>query len=535
MGEAPAPEMKIEPAGITFPATQLRDESAPEKATIDELRPGPAGPRRRQRGPRLRHPGRRLRAVPRTLAPGDACEVEVTFPRATRGPAPARSRCVERPWRDPGHPARGGGPARARPEPVPGTLDFGDQPQDTSGAPVRIVYTNSGTGDAEIARLTMNGTNAGDFRIVGGDCVPQGRVPVVVRPEGSCEVLVVFHPTDLGARDAELVLTGTVPAQPVTLTGNGVAAAGISFDPSVTEFGGQRVGTTSTPAVVTITNRGNATVDLTDAKTAPEFAISTDKCSGTALAPGDSCALAVVFEPRDIGARTSPLVVVDANGDRYEALLQGTGTGGVLTFDTGELDFGGLPTGSRDARNVIIRNSGNAVASISTASVSGEFLNTRWCDGVSLPPGGECTVQVIFAPTSGGAKTGVLTVRSNATAGDATLRLRGFGNTPALALSTTALDFGTQAVSVAGAQKLVTLTSSGTSAASVGTITITGPNAADFKLTQNCSTRWLDPGTTCTLGVAFTASATGPRTATVTIPSNAPGAPFTVTLRGTGS
>ena len=67
------------------------------------------------------------------------------------------------------------------------------------------------------------------------------------------------------------------------------------------------------------------------------------------------------------------------------------------------------------------------------------------------------------------------------------------------------------------------------------TIKISGSDAGDFSETDNCNVA-IDPGASCTVQMAFTPSALGARTATITFTSsNAANSPVAVTLTGTGT
>ena len=83
-------------------------------------------------------------------------------------------------------------------------------------------------------------------------------------------------------------------------------------------------------------------------------------------------------------------------------------------------------------------------------------------------------------------------------------------------------------------QATVTVTNDGNGTnLTVSSIALSGTNASDFKQTNNCTTVPPDGGT-CTVTISFTPSATGTRSATLTIKDNAADSPQTVALSGTG-
>jgi hypothetical protein len=104
-------------------------------------------------------------------------------------------------------------------------------------------------------------------------------------------------------------------------------------------------------------------------------------------------------------------------------------TPGSLTASPASLSFGDVATGSTSsAQAVTVTNPGSSAVSVSSVSVTGSFTQTNTC-GSSIAAGGTCTVDVTFAPTSGGALTGTLSVASSAPESPLTVALSGTGVT----------------------------------------------------------------------------------------------------------
>jgi hypothetical protein len=80
----------------------------------------------------------------------------------------------------------------------------------------------------------------------------------------------------------------------------------------------------------------------------------------------------------------------------------------------------------------------------------------------------------------------------------------------------------------------VTLTNSGGTTLNITSIALTGANAADFAQTNTCGSS-VAGGANCTISVTFTPSASGSRTASLSITDNASGSPQTVGLCGTAT
>jgi hypothetical protein len=79
-----------------------------------------------------------------------------------------------------------------------------------------------------------------------------------------------------------------------------------------------------------------------------------------------------------------------------------------------------------------------------------------------------------------------------------------------------------------------TVTSTGGLDLSVGSPSVSGPNADQFAISRNTCTSALAPTETCEIDVTFTPFSTGARSATLEVPSDAPGEPRTALLTGTG-
>jgi len=192
-------------------------------------------------------------------------------------------------------------------------------------SPSPLAFGNWATGTTSNAR-TLNVTSTGNVALAGGTFTFGGGTPQPFsRPGGaaggtcgatlavgaSCTINVVFAPTTVAtfSRTLTVAYTGaTVTTTPVSLTGTGVAArATVSISPN--------------PLTITLptgVNSGTGTVTL--ANTAPatgaQMTVSTvavsggsvltfffnvgalagpDNCTGTTLAPGASCTVAVRF------------------------------------------------------------------------------------------------------------------------------------------------------------------------------------------------------------------------------------------------
>jgi hypothetical protein len=103
-----------------------------------------------------------------------------------------------------------------------------------------------------------------------------------------------------------------------------------------------------------------------------------------------------------------------------------------------------------------------------------------------------------------------------------------------VSLSPTSLPFGSQPVGTTSTAQTVNLSNTGNAALSITSLAVKGTNGSSFAQTNTCG-KSLTAGANCTISVTFTPSASGSRTASLSIKDNASGTPQTVSLSGTGT
>jgi len=260
---------------------------------------------------------------------------------------------------------------------------------------------------------------------------------------------------------------------------------------------------------------------------------------------------------------TGPDAPFDANGLPVFANATGGAIGHVYYYSTGDegdatytitsftlavpavslspqsLSFPSTVVGSTSAPlTVALKNTGTGDLSITSITLTGgqtdDFALSNTC-GTSLAASATCTVSVTFKPVAAGTKQATFTVIDNAHGSQRSVAVTGTATAapaPAVTLSATSLSFASQQVGTASSAQTVTLANTGTAALSISSIHITGRQADDFTLAQNCGTS-LAAGKSCTLSVTFKPVAAGAKSATVGIVDNAHGSQRSVALKGT--
>jgi Carbohydrate binding module (family 6)/F5/8 type C domain/Abnormal spindle-like microcephaly-assoc'd, ASPM-SPD-2-Hydin/Right handed beta helix region len=110
------------------------------------------------------------------------------------------------------------------------------------------------------------------------------------------------------------------------------------------------------------------------------------------------------------------------------------------------------------------------------------------------------------------------------------LQFTGTNGTATLTANPPSLTFASQTVNTTSAAQAVTVTNTRTAAASVTSIATSG----DFSQSNTCGGS-IAANTSCTVNVSFRPTASGPRTGSLTITSNASNGTTTVALSGTGA
>ncbi|HVI10668.1 MAG TPA: choice-of-anchor D domain-containing protein, partial [Candidatus Binatia bacterium] len=195
-----------------------------------------------------------------------------------------------------------------------------------------------------------------------------------------------------------------------------------------------------------------------------------------------------------------------------------------LSLQFGTVSLGG----SSAAQTVLLRNMGSSALSLSI-SPTGDFGQTNDCSS-SVPAAGSCSLSVTFTPTAAGNRSGSILLEDNAAGSPQQISLSGVGLGPGVLFSPTALTFASVPLGTSAAAQTVTLTNNGNAALQIASVQAGG----DFSQTNNCPST-LAVAANCSINVAFTPTASGTRTGTLTVNDNLPGNSQTVSLSGTGA
>ena len=410
----------------------------------------------------------------------------------------------------------------------PASLTFGNV-QVGVNKTISETVTNAGGTSVTISQVAISGGS--------GFSVSGISAPVTLAAGQSASFNVLFTPTSAGAVSGNVAITSNAsnPTLNVPLTGTGAAAAGaLVANPTSLAFGSVAVGGTQSLSE-TVTNSGGTSVTISQVTIGGlRFTLSGISAPVT-LTAGQSATFSVSFAPTAAGAVSGNVAITStASNPNLNIPLSGTGVAaGALGSNPTSLSFGNVQIAHTNTLSETVTNTGSTSISISQVDVSGTGFSVSGISApVTLTAGQSATFSVAFTPLSTGAKSGSVTVSSDASNPTLTIGLTGTGTSPGTLVSNpTTLSFGN--VPVSTTQTLSeTLTNVGGMSSTISSLTASG---AGFSVSGITVPVTLTPGQSKTFSVSFTPLSAGAVNGDVTIISDASDSTFVVPLSGTGT
>jgi len=392
-----------------------------------------------------------------------------------------------------------------------GSLSF-EQPVNTVSPAKSVTLTNTGNTPVAVNSVTI----AGATYAVSHNC------PASLEAGTSCDASVTFAPTAMGESDGTLTFSTAAGTQRVVLSGVGLLAVP-KLSASALNFGDQAINTVSAAQTLTLSNEGNTSLGIANARLTGPFVQAGGTCSGS-LPAGASCTFAAEFAPAAMGPAAGTLTLPLSTGDQ-SVDLSGNGLQTSGSIPTGSLDFGSVKVGAASvAQSVTLQNTGNTPLLVGSVTGTGEFFVTHNCPA-SLAAGSSCAVNATFNPTVMGDASGLLSVATNG--GTFTVNLSGVGLLAKPVMSPGSLVFADQVVGSSSSAQTVTLTNSGNVATTLTVPKVTGP----FGVSTSCSTT-LAANASCTYSVTFTPTVMNAASGTLVVGTDV--GDQTVTFSGKG-
>jgi|GEM_PF-2918657 len=325
----------------------------------------------------------------------------------------------------------------------------------------------------------------------------------------------------------------------------------ISAVPMSVNFGSLKIDDLSAPKPVTVKNMGLLElilrkieiIDPVSGEASAEF-IQTNDCLTTPIVKGlNPFRIDVVFAPALPFGKKNALMRIESNDPKKPLIsvkLTGMAPPPKISVAPRALRFGSVGVGnSSPPKTVTIKNTGISDLVIKSVFIEGgnasEYLLTGDCVSEPIPQGGSCDVLATFASSPPfGKKTADLIISSNdPKRRSINVKLSGVSPPPKISATPTIVNFGTVSAGDTSS-KTVTITNRGVSDLMIYDITIAGAHESDFTQTNECLTAPIQFGKSCVITLAFSPSATGKKTAAMTITSNDPlKGSVTISLTGT--
>ena len=397
-------------------------------------------------------------------------------------------------------------------------LDFGARRIAVPGEPLELTLTNRGERPLKVRAFEIVGEAAEVFQVVAESCLER---PLAAGD--SCRLAVDYLPRESAGHRAALRVVARAANSPfeLPLDGSGVAPR-LALSPERFDFEPLPVGGRSAGRALRLESVGDAPVTVAElvleGPAAGDFRLERDRCSAGELAPGSDCSLRVAFAPAAVGERRAELrVASDAVTGALRIALNGDGLAAPeVALSPSRLDFGEALVGERSSPETLtFSNRGGERLELGRAAVpgkaSGFVLAEDRCSGRTLAPGGQCSIEVVFAPTAEGAVSRRLVLpQARETGLSWGADLAGTAVAPRVDWSAGKLDWGQLRVGVDGEPRGLRLRNAGSGTLRVASIRLRGPDADAFALTADgCTGRSLDPGAGCDLTVAFRAARLG--------------------------
>ena len=210
-------------------------------------------------------------------------------------------------------------------------------------------------------------------------------------------------------------------------------APAITVSAATIDFGSVRVGESALNRSLTLSNTGEATLNVTSiAVDNSEFSASGTGCAQ--IAPGSSCSVSVGFRPQSSGLKNATLTIVhNAGGGNRTVSLLGTGAQSQTTVETSvtSIQFGRAFVGQLlFVDTVRVFNTGALPLTISALDgfVPNFVLVANTCTpGTEVPPGGECRIDVGFVPQQATFSATTLSISHNGQGEQSSVSLSGTG------------------------------------------------------------------------------------------------------------
>jgi len=184
-----------------------------------------------------------------------------------------------------------------------------------------------------------------------------------------------------------------------------------------------------TSQTIMLQNPGTGSVTISSASVVGAGFSTSGLTVPMSIAAGQSTTFNIVFAPSSAGNVTGSISLAsDAPNSPLAISTSGNAltSAPMLTASVGNLDFGSVLTGSTSSLGLVLTNTGNANAIISSVLVTGPGFSASGAGAnTTVAPGQTAALNVTFTPSATGSATGAIAIASNA--GNVSITLSGSG------------------------------------------------------------------------------------------------------------
>lgn len=276
---------------------------------------------------------------------------------------------------------------------TPNLLQYPAQALSSTSPAQNVLLRNMGSATLSISSIATSG----DFAET-DNCGTS--VPVA----SNCTFSIAFTPTAVGPRSGAVLIQDDAAGAPhvVTLSGVGTGPVALLTPASLT-FPGQQVGTSGAAQMVSLTNSGNAALNITGIQATGDYTQASN-CPAQ-LAPNSSCSINITFSPTVAGTRAGTLSVSDnAVGSPQATNLTGSGSDFSLTSSPG---------------SATVKAGSTANYNLTVSPVGGSFAYAVKLTCSGLPAQTSCALSPATVTPGGNTATSTLSVTTTASVAEA--------------------------------------------------------------------------------------------------------------------
>ena len=372
-----------------------------------------------------------------------------------------------------------------------------------------------GSSDAFVTKLSANAASLVYSTFIGGTDIDQGNA-IAVDSSGNAVIAGFTNSTDFPLQDASQDILGIAGAENCSSTSTVCSDAFIvRLNPSGQLLYSTYLGGSGADAAQAAALDSSGTPYIAGATASPNFPAIVGALQGTYAGTTSS---------------SNAFITKVGSGDFSAVGL----TPQAINFGNQTLDV------ISNIQTVTLTNGGSAPLQVYSIQASGDFAEINNC-GATVPAGSAtCTISITYKPTVIGPSTEQVAITDNAAGSPHIITVTGNGVSAGggvLTVTPKSLIFPGEPVGSTSPAQNVLLVNGSNSAITLTAITASG----DFAETNTCGVATgipaatLNPGTSCTVSVNFTPTASGSRTGALTISDNASGGSQAVSLSGTGT